>query len=124
MPFYVYIMASKRNGTLYTGHTDNLPQRVMEHREKRRPGFTSRYNVTRLVWFDQFGDRNSAFISERRIKEWRRIWKIEMIEAMNPDWDDLYDRLDELLIFWDAEGKLASAWVPAFAGMSGQLSGG
>ena len=80
MAFYAYIMASGRNGTLYTGSTDNLAKRVYEHREKVRGGFTAKYGVDRLVWFEQ-------------IKEWRRIWKIELIEKANPWWRDLSEPL-------------------------------
>ena len=91
MSFYTYILASGPYGPLYTGSTDDLARRVFEHREKMRPGFTSKYNVTQLVWFEGFEGRESAFRRERQIKEWRRKWKIELIEASNPTWRDLYD---------------------------------
>jgi putative endonuclease len=99
MSFYVYIVASRPYGTLYIGHTDDLARRVFEHREKVRPGFTARYGVTRLVWFETFESREGAFRRERQMKEWRRKWKIELIEEMNPRWDDLYDQLNNLLAF-------------------------
>jgi putative endonuclease len=99
MNFYVYILASGPYGTLYTGHTDNLARRIFEHREKVRPGFTSKYGVTKLVWFQSFDLRENAFRRERQIKEWRRKWKIELIEAENPTWRDLYDDLNNLLVF-------------------------
>lgn len=99
MGFYTYILASGPAGTLYTGSTDDLAKRVYEHREKVRKGFTARYNVTRLVWFEFFEDRENAFRRERRIKEWRRKWKVELIEAMNPEWRDLYPELNNLLTF-------------------------
>ena len=91
--FFVYILTSKRNGTLYTGSTDDLKRRVWEHKEKTRPGFTSKYGVDRLVWYEEHDERDSALTRERRIKEWKRAWKIELIEKENPDWVDLYDDL-------------------------------
>ena len=97
--FYTYILASQRNGTLYTGSTDDLSKRVFEHREKARPGFTAKYGVTMLVWFENYEMRESAFRRERQIKEWRRSWKLRLIEERNPDWRDLYDDLNNLLGF-------------------------
>jgi putative endonuclease len=99
MSFYVYIVASRPYGTLYIGHTDDLSRRIFEHREKVRPGFTAKYGVTRLVWFEAFESRENAFRRERRMKEWRRKWKIELIEEMNPLWDDLYEQINDLLAF-------------------------
>jgi putative endonuclease len=93
MAFYVYILASQRNGTLYTGHTDNLIRRVYEHKEEVRRGFTSKYGVKTLVWYESFETRPGAFARERAIKKWNRAWKIEMIERFNPGWRDLYDDL-------------------------------
>ena len=90
---YVYIQASRRNGTLYTGSTDDLLKRVAEHREKLRDGFTARYAVTRLVWYEAHNSRETAFLRERRIKEWRREWKLDLIERMNPEWADLFETL-------------------------------
>ncbi|MDO8322573.1 MAG: GIY-YIG nuclease family protein [Phenylobacterium sp.] len=97
--FYTYILASQRNGTLYTGSTDDLAKRVFEHREKVRPGFTSKYGVDKLVWFQSFELRENAFRRERQIKEWRRIWKLRLIEETNPEWRDLGDDLNNLLVF-------------------------
>jgi putative endonuclease len=97
--FYVYIVASAPYSTLYIGHTDSLSKRIFEHREKVRPGFTAKYGVTRLVWFESFELRENAFRRERRMKEWRRKWKIELIEATNPRWDDLYEDLNNLIAF-------------------------
>ncbi|WP_338577265.1 GIY-YIG nuclease family protein [Brevundimonas olei] len=91
--FYVYILASRRNGTLYTGSTDDLLKRVAEHREKLRDGFTARYAVSRLVWYGAHDSRETAFVRERRIKEWRREWKLDLIERMNPEWADLFETL-------------------------------
>ncbi|HEX6859668.1 MAG TPA: GIY-YIG nuclease family protein [Caulobacteraceae bacterium] len=93
MSFYAYIMASGRNGTLYTGSTDNLAKRVYEHQDKVRGGFTAKYGVDRLVWFEQFETREGAFKRERQIKEWRRVWKLELIEKTNPWWRDLTETL-------------------------------
>ena len=91
--FYVYILASRPNGTLYTGSTDDLLKRVVEHREKLRGGFTAKYEVSRLVWYEHHGTRDEAFRRERQIKEWRRTWKLDLIERMNPAWDDLLPTL-------------------------------
>lgn len=74
--------------------TDDLARRMWEHREKIRAGFTAKYDVTRLVWYEVYDDRENAFIRERRIKEWKRSWKCELIEGMNPDWADLYETLN------------------------------
>jgi len=89
--FYTYIVASRRNGTIYTGSTDDLIRRAYEHREKVRRGFTARYGVQILVWFEQHESREQAFRRERQIKEWRRAWKLRLIEENNPTWRDLYE---------------------------------
>ena len=93
MAYFVYIMASQRHGTLYIGVTNNLIRRVYEHREKITPGFTAKYNVNRLVWFDQTDSIEAAIQHEKRLKHWQRAWKIEMIEKANPEWEDLYASL-------------------------------
>jgi len=90
MSFYVYILASKRNGTLYIGMTDNLVRRVWQHREGMIPGFTREYGIKSLVWYEQHESRESAFVRERQMKKWRRAWKLREIEAVNPEWRDLY----------------------------------
>lgn len=92
--FWVYILASKRNGTIYTGHTDNLPERIWRHRTHAIPGFTSKYNCAHLVWREAHETRESAFLRERPIKKWNRAWKLKLIEEHNPNWDDLYDTLN------------------------------
>jgi putative endonuclease len=97
MSFYTYILASGPYGTLYAGSTDDLSKRVYEHREKMRAGFTAKYGVTKLVWFEGHESRENAFRRERQIKEWRRKWKIELIESFNPHWDDLYESLPNLI---------------------------
>jgi putative endonuclease len=89
MPAYVYILASQRNGTLYTGSTVSLMRRAWEHQESVDPGFTSRYGVKRLVWFEVHSSRHDAFLRERQIKKWNRLWKLELIERLNPGWRDL-----------------------------------
>ncbi len=88
--FYVYILASGRNGTLYIGSTDSLGRRVGEHREELTPGFTSRYGVKMLVWYETFDSRDDAFRRERQMKVWRWAWKIELIAKTNLGWRDLY----------------------------------
>jgi putative endonuclease len=95
--FYVYILASRRNGTLYVGMTDDLVRRMEEHKDKAFRGFTAKYDVTRLVWFEAYATRDAAFLLERRIKEWQRLWKIGLIERMNPNWRDLTGELETLL---------------------------
>jgi len=89
MAFYVYILASKRNGTLYVGMTDDLSRRMWEHQQELIPGFTKKYGVTILVWFEVHESRESAFARERAIKKWNRSWKIELIEKTNSGWNDL-----------------------------------
>ncbi|MFI4975342.1 MAG: GIY-YIG nuclease family protein [Caulobacterales bacterium] len=91
--FYVYILASQRNGTLYIGYTDNLPSRLVQHREKVRPGFTAKYGVTRLVWYEMHDSRDGAYRRERQLKKWNRVWKLELIERFNPEWRDLFEDL-------------------------------
>jgi len=93
MVFYVYILASRRNGTLYIGMTDNLIQRVWMHRNGVLPGFTKRYGVKTLVWYEQHETREQALIRERQMKKWNRTWKLETIERTNPAWSDLYENL-------------------------------
>jgi putative endonuclease len=93
MAFYVYMLASKRNGTLYIGSTDDLLKRVWMHREGVLPGFTRDYGVKNLVWYEGHESRESALLRERQMKKWNRAWKIELIEAANPLWSDLADDL-------------------------------
>lgn len=88
--YYVYILASKRNGTLYTGVTSNLENRVYQHKSNLIKGFTSAYGVHHLVYYEVYNDIYDAILREKRIKKWERRWKLELIEAVNPDWQDLY----------------------------------
>jgi putative endonuclease len=90
MAYYVYLLASKKHGTLYLGVTNNLVRRVYEHRTKAVPGFTSRYGVDKLVWFEIHDTAEAAITREKELKKWRRDWKIRLIEEQNPDWEDLY----------------------------------
>ena len=90
---YLYILASRRNGTLYVGVTSDLAKRMEEHRLKLVEGFTKRYGVTKLVYFEIFEDIKDAIARERHIKEWRREWKIELIQSFNPYWRDLYENI-------------------------------
>jgi len=89
----VYIMASRKHGTLYVGVTADLRNRVAQHREGLIPGFTQRYGVKRLVWFEQHESITAAIQRENALKHYRRQWKINLIEADNPDWDDLFAEL-------------------------------
>ena len=89
--YYVYILASKRNGTIYIGVTNNLKKRIYEHREGLIGGFTKKYNVKILVYFESVSDINSALIREKQLKKWERKWKLELIEKKNPEWKDLYE---------------------------------
>ena len=89
----VYILASKRNGTLYVGVTSDLIKRIWEHKNNLVEGFTKRYNVHNLVWYEAHENMESAIAREKTLKEWKRIWKLELIESSNPDWNDLYDTI-------------------------------
>ncbi len=91
--YYVYIMASKRNGTLYIGVTKNLIKRVYEHKHNLVESFTKKYNVHKLVYYEYTEDVISAIEREKRLKTWQRQWKLRLIEEMNPEWNDLYDEL-------------------------------
>jgi len=93
MAYFVYILSSQRNGTLYIGVTNDLVRRVHEHKSKAVAGFTSQYNVDQLVWFDQTDSVEAAIAAEKRFKGWKRAWKIALIEKTNPDWVDLYPGL-------------------------------
>ncbi|MGN6818908.1 MAG: GIY-YIG nuclease family protein [Sphingomonas sp.] len=88
---YVYTMASRRNGTIYIGSTVDLVRRAWEHRNDVVPGFTRRYRCHLLVWYEAHGDLDEGRLRERRMKEWKRAWKIREIEGLNPEWSDLYE---------------------------------
>ena len=89
----VYIVASKRNGTLYIGVTSDLVKRIWQHRNKEIEGFTYKYNVTQLVYFEFHADMASAILKEKQLKKWKRHWKLNLIEKENPHWIDLWDQI-------------------------------
>jgi putative endonuclease len=89
--FWVYIMANKRNGTTYVGQTDDLARRVFQHREGNGSDYTRKYGCKTLVWAEWHETRGGAFLRERRIKEWKRPWKLRLIEEKNPTWSDMLD---------------------------------
>jgi putative endonuclease len=93
--FYVYLLASKRSGTLYVGVTSNLVQRVWQHKNGLVEGFTKKYNVDRLVCCEEHPNAESAIAREKQMKKWRRAWKIRLIEEANPSWKDLYDDITQ-----------------------------
>ena len=93
MAYYVYILASRRDGATYVGVTNDLVRRVFEHRQKVVPGFTSKYNIAQLVWFEIYEDPVSAISREKELKKWKRAWKGRLIEAENPQWLDLYESI-------------------------------
>jgi putative endonuclease len=90
---FVYIMASRRNGTLYIGVTSDLIRRAWEHRNGVADGFTKKYGCKSLVWYEAGADIEECIRREKQMKEWKRLWKLRVIETMNPDWEDLYDSL-------------------------------
>jgi putative endonuclease len=91
----VYILASKRNGTLYIGVTSNLAWRIWQHRNNVIGGFTQKYQVHRLVYFEMHNSMEQAILREKRLKKWNRSWKLQLIEKMNPEWEDLWERVDD-----------------------------
>jgi len=92
-PGYVYIMASKRNGTLYIGVTSDLAKRASEHRNAIVPGFTQKHGCNLLVWYEMHDDLQEARVREMQMKKWKRLWKLSSIELSNPNWRDLYPTL-------------------------------
>jgi putative endonuclease len=95
--FFVYILASKPRGTLYVGVTSDLPKRIWEHREKVFAGFTSRYQITTLVWYEPHEEAQYAIAREKRLKRWNRDWKFALIEKSNPLWRNLYEELGPMV---------------------------
>jgi putative endonuclease len=93
MAYYVYILASRKDGAIYIGVTNDIVRRVFEHRQKAVPGFTTKYNITRLVWFEVYDDPISAISREKELKKWRRDWMVQLIEKENPQWLDLYESI-------------------------------
>jgi len=93
--YSVYILASRRNGTLYVGVTNDLSRRVWQHREGAGSKFAKKYGVTMLVWYEHFHRIDDAIACEKKLKRWRRAWKLATIEAFNPHWRDLYETLNQ-----------------------------
>ena len=93
MGYYVYILASRKDGAIYVGVTNDIVRRIYEHRTKIIQGFTSKYNITRLVWFEIYEDPISAISREKELKKWKRTWKTRLIEEQNPQWNDLYESI-------------------------------
>lgn len=104
--YFVYILTTRKNTVLYTGITSDIMRRVWEHREGIVKGFTQKYNVKKLVYYEVFDDVNEAIHREKCIKRWKRDWKIELINKMNSEWNDLYEEQNDQ--------------IPAFAGMTGR----
>lgn len=94
--YYVYILASQTNGTLYIGVTNNLARRIYEHKNGIIKGFTEKYHVHRLVYFEETNDIETAIAREKQLKNWRRYWKLDLINKSNPEWKDLANELDLL----------------------------
>jgi putative endonuclease len=93
MAYYVYILASRKDGATYVGVTNDIVRRIFEHRIKAIRSFTSKYNITRLVWFEIYDDPISTISPEKEIKKWKRAWKTKLIEEKNPQWEDLYESI-------------------------------
>ncbi len=91
--YYVYLLASKNNGVLYTGVTNDLRRRIQEHKQRTNSSFTKKYFIMKLVWFDHTDSIEAALNREKQIKKWKRAWKIELIEKSNPNWNDLSDTI-------------------------------
>ena len=91
--FYVYILCSKRNGTLYIGVTSDLIKRIYEHKNDLVDGFTKKYGIHRLVWYETHDSAESAITREKQMKKWKRAWKLKLIEQNNPKWNDLYENI-------------------------------
>jgi putative endonuclease len=91
--FYVYILTNKEYGVFYIGITSNLPKRIWEHKEQTTEGFTRKYNIKTLVYYEQFNDAQTAITREKRLKRWSREWKINAINTFNPEWRDLYEEI-------------------------------
>ncbi len=91
--YWVYILASKKNGTLYVGVTTDLCRRIYQHKQKLIDGFTKKYNITQLVYVEELQDVHDAIHREKCLKKWNRVWKLKLIEEHNPDWHDLYENI-------------------------------
>ena len=107
--YYVYILANEKRGTLYTGITNNLRRRAYEHKNDIIEGFTKKYRVHRLVYFERFRDVRAAIFREKQIKAWKRQWKVKMIEMCNPCWEDLFETEDALVSFLRRQESIVCA---------------
>ena len=107
MAYYVYILASRTDGATDIGVTNDIVRRIYEHRTKAVPSFTSRYNITRLVWFEVYDVPISAITREKELRKWKRTWKTQLIEAQNPQWNDLYE-LNLVILGWSEGPDLES----------------
>ena len=111
--YFVYILASQRNGTLYVGVTNDLMRRTFEHKSDLIAGFTKKYGVHILVWYEAHDDINTAIAREKRLKRWNRAWKIKLIEQNNSGWNDLYDRMMGEIALPDLPGSGRRDWLTA-----------
>ena len=93
MSYYVYILTNKRNGTLYIGVTNDLIRRVYEHKTNAIEGFSKKYSTHTLIYYEELSDINAALGREKQLKKWKRLWKLKLIESLNPNWDDLYEKI-------------------------------
>lgn len=93
MSYFVYILTNKRNGTLYTGVTNDLIRRVYEHKTNSIEGFSKKYSTHTLIYYEEFSDINTALGREKQLKKWKRLWKLKLIESLNPNWDDFYEKI-------------------------------
>ncbi|MFN3313837.1 MAG: GIY-YIG nuclease family protein [Hyphomonas sp.] len=109
--YWVYILASKKDGALYVGVTSDLAGRVWQHRTNHFSGHTRKYHIRRLVWFEDFARIEDAITCEKRLKRWRRAWKDELIGRTNPDWVDLYDGMFEAPVFPESAQRLSGTFV-------------
>jgi len=91
--YYIYILANKKNGTLYIGVTNNILKRTFEHKDKKIDGFTKKYGISKLVYYEHYKDIESAITREKYLKKWNRKWKINLIEKENKNWEDLYEKI-------------------------------
>ena len=114
--YYVYILASRRNGTLYVGVSNDVLRRTWEHRNKLVDGFTKKYGVCLLVWYEQYGDIRAAIAREKQLKRWNRAWKVKLIEKENSGWNDLYERLLGEVALPDPPGSPSPRVAPATLG--------
>jgi putative endonuclease len=95
MSYYTYILTNKNNSVFYIGVTNNIIARTYQHKSKEQESFTAKYNINKLVYFEEYGEIEEAIIREKKLKRWNKDWKVELIEKMNPNWDDLYKKSNQ-----------------------------